>query len=54
MFRHSTVSFQVKEHLKDLGDRAVAAMNLHYREDLSCMHRKNCSTGKGVQSTYRY
>ena len=44
------------EHLTDLANRAVATLNLHCREDLSCMHRTNGSAAKksSVSSTLSF
>lgn len=45
-FHHHTVPFQVLVRLKDLTNRKVATFRLRYREDLSCMRRKNGSAAK--------
>ena len=39
--------------MKDLANHTVATLNLHYREDLSCMHRKNGSAAKSVPCPQR-
>ena len=47
-FHHYTESFQVIERLEDLANHTFATLNLHYREDLSCMHLKYASEAKSA------
>ena len=45
---HHKMLFYAIEHFKDFRNRTVARLNLHCREDLSCMLQKNGSTAKSV------